>query len=116
MVGSGRERRPNLLHVTLLPVGRSPFSYHGGAGAEGRGAKRRLPPFPGTPGRRSWAWAVTPSVRDGGGTHLTPSPGARLGGGALGVGRLRGRGWRRPRSRRLRDEREEPKERREMGR
>lgn len=36
--------------------------------------------------------------------------------GALGVGRLRGRGWRRPRWRRLRDEREEPKERREMGR
>lgn len=46
---------------------------------------------------------------------MTPSPGARLGG-ALGVGRLRGRGWRRPRSRWLRDEREEPEERREMGR
>nr|KAF6407327.1 hypothetical protein HJG59_009955 [Molossus molossus] len=37
-------------------------------------------------------------------------------GGALGVGRLRGRGWRRPRLRRLRDEREGPEERREMGR
>lgn len=39
----------------------------------------------------------------------------RPAGGALGVGRLRGRGWRRPRLRRLRDEREEPEERREMG-
>lgn len=45
---------------------------------------------------------------------MTPSLGARLG--ALGVGRLRGRGWRRPWLQRLRDEREEPEERREMGR
>ncbi|KAK7830390.1 LOW QUALITY PROTEIN: hypothetical protein U0070_018898 [Myodes glareolus] len=58
---------------------------------------------------------VTSSFRVGGGMRLTPSPGARLGG-PLGVGRLRGRGWRRPRWRRLRDEREESRELREMGR
>lgn len=86
MVGSGREGLTNLLHVTLYPPGRSSFSHHRGRwvrGPRGYGPPPSLPGYswaspPSLPG---YSW-VTPSASDRGGTHLTPSPGARVGGGA----------------------------------
>lgn len=87
------------------------FPTKGGARQDGQAASFLLSRIGGEP--RADRDVI--SVRWGG-MRLTPSSGARLGG-PLGVGRLRGRGWRRPLwRRRLRDEREECRELREMDR
>lgn len=51
MVGSGRERRTNLLHVTLYPPGRSSFSHHRGRWGRGPRGYGLPPSLPGY----SWA-------------------------------------------------------------
>lgn len=86
--------------------------------------KRALGTPGGRPGRRRPLCGMLPGVALRPGRDVIPrrrgrgardAISGRPAGGALGVGRLQGRGWRRPPLQRLRDEREEPEERREMG-